>query len=85
MYKWFLVILGQNWNFNEKVVKNALSEKLKKRQISKISKFDLRPKSAGNRPICGRKVGLDPKSSPKFFYPKRTKIHDFISKKHTPP
>ena len=40
--------------------------------------------SAGNRLICGRKVGSAPKSPPKIFYAKRTKIDEFISKKHTP-
>ena len=34
----------------------------KKSQIFEISKFEIRPISAGNRPICGRKVGSTPKS-----------------------
>ena len=61
------------------------AQKQQKSHIFEISNFDLRPESAGNRPICGRKVGLVPKSFPNFFYAKRTKIDEFISKKHTPP
>ena len=61
------------------------AQKQQKSHIFEISNFDLRLESAGNRPICGRKVGSVPKSCQNFFYAKRTKIDEFISKKHTPP
>ena len=61
------------------------AQKQQKSHIFEISNFDLRPKSAGSQPICGRKVGLVPKSFQNFFNAKRTKIDEFISKKHTPP
>ena len=56
-----------------------------KSQIFEISKFEIWPISAGNRLICGRKVGLVHKSCQNVFYPKRTKIRDFIPKKLNPP
>ena len=56
----------------------------KKWIIFEISNVYLWPESAGNWPICYRKVRLGPKSSQNFIYRKRTKIDDFISKKHTP-
>ena len=61
------------------------AQKQQKSHIFEISNFDLRPELAGNRPICSRKVGPVPKSFQNFFYAKRTKIDELISKKHTPP
>ena len=61
------------------------AQKQQKSHIFEISNFDLRPELAGNRPICCPKVGSVPKSCQIFFYVERTKIDDFISKKHTPP
>ena len=61
------------------------AQKQRKSHIFEISNFDLRPELAGNRPICCPKVGSVPKSCQNFFYVERTKIDDFISKKHTPP
>ena len=65
--------------------KSKICSKIAKSHIFEISNFDLRLESAGNRPICGRKVGSVPKSFQNFFYAKRTKIDELISKKHTPP
>ena len=52
-----------------------------------FSKFQMWivPESAENRPICGRKVRLVPKSSQNLFYVNRTKFHDFKSKNIPPP
>ena len=61
------------------------AQKQQKSHIFEILNFDLQPESAGNWPICGRKVGLVLKSFQNLFYAKRTKIDEFISKKHTPP
>ena len=46
---------------------------------------DFRPETDKLRPICRRKVRSEQNSSQNFFYSKRTKIHDFISKKRIPP
>ena len=71
---------------------NFLKKKFKKmptnvkiQQIFEISKFDLRPEMADNRPISIRKAPLAQKSSQNFFWPKRIKIYDFNPEKHTPP
>ena len=55
-----------------------------KTEFLKIQLWFRWPEWVKNRPICGRKVRLVPKSSPNFLYRKRTKIDDFIQKKLPP-
>ena len=78
----FFMIWGQKKIFEKKY--EFCPKKPKKTRFSEISVADFLAGNRQSRPICGRKVRSIPKMSPIFFYRKRTKIRDFISKKHTP-
>ena len=67
---------GKNnpWTFPKRITKYVISE---------ISKVGLWPEMAENRTVYYQKVRLVLKSSQLFFYLMQTKIHDFISKKHS--
>ena len=82
--KIFLWERNKNWQFYHPKTTSRV-KKAEKTQIFAISYHDFRPETDKLRPICGRKVRSVQNSSPNFFYRKRTKIDDFISKKHTPP
>ena len=50
--------------------------------IFEITKFELWPKPADNRPICGRGIPLSPKVLPKFFLAQTDKNWRFYLKKY---